>query len=225
MAEKLIGKSWDGPYKMSYDEMSSAKEFLNSKIWFIKPSKDFGLDSILDTVKSMVRRYGIDYFVIDAWNKLEHKYDQNETKYVGESMDKIVSFCETNNVHCFLVAHPKKIQKDKVTQLYDVPTLYDIAGSANFFNKTDLGICVYRDFEKKETTVYYQKVKFRHWGVGEFVALKYDITCGRYYEEGNIDATNWIKRKPEQTIPIPAPVKPSVELKSWTEPNEPLEIF
>lgn len=197
MAEKLIGKSWDGNYRMSSSEKDNAKEFLNEKIWFIKPSKDFGLDGILDTVKLLVRQYGIDYFVIDAWNKLEHKYDSNETKYIGDSLDKIVNFCETNQVHCFLVAHPKKIQKEKTTGLYETPTLYDIAGSANFFNKTDVGICVYRDFDKKETNVYFQKVKFRHWGVGEFVTLQYDLNNGRYYETGFGDATNWITRRPE----------------------------
>ena len=31
-------------------------------------------------------------FVIDAWNKLEHKYGQSETKYIGESLDKLGSF-------------------------------------------------------------------------------------------------------------------------------------
>lgn len=197
MAEKLVGKAWDGQYRMSPSEKDSAKTFLNERIWFIKPNKDFGLDGILDTVKSLIKRHGIDYFVIDAWNKLEHKYESNETKYIGESLDKIVNFCDANHVHAFLVAHPKKIAKDKTTQLFEIPTLYDIAGSANFFNKTDMGICVYRDFEKKETNVYFQKVKFRHWGAGEFVTLKFDLTNGRYYEEGNIDATNWIKRRPE----------------------------
>jgi hypothetical protein len=46
---------------------------------------------------------------------------------------------------------------------YAVPTLYDIAGSANFYNKTDFGITVYRDMVERLTHVYVQKVRFRHW--------------------------------------------------------------
>jgi twinkle protein len=198
MAEKLIGKNWDGARRMSVEEKDGAKNYLNEKIWFIKPSTDFTLQTILDSVQSLIRRYGIDYFVIDAWNKLDHKYAESETKYIGESLDAIGAFCETNKVMCFLVAHPTKIKKDKLTGIYEVPTLYDIAGSANFFNKTDVGICVYRNFELKKTTIYFQKIKFKHWGNPDagFVDWSYNMGNGRYYERDTPDNTNWMDEKP-----------------------------
>ena len=66
--------------------------------------------------------------------------------------------------------------------LYDVPTLYDIAGSANFYNQVDNGITVYRNFETGFSHVYVQKVKFRHIGeIGEAV-FNYNLQNGRYYE-------------------------------------------
>ncbi len=115
-------------------ELRQVKEALNNKVWFVKPEKDFTLDSILNHVKSLKFRFGLDSFVIDAWNKLEHKFGQSETKYIGESMDKLGMFCENYKLHCFLVAHPTKIMKDKQTGKYEVPNLYNISGSANFFN-------------------------------------------------------------------------------------------
>lgn len=196
MAEKLTGKNWDGNYRMSLEELSDAKNYLNEKVWFIKPPLEFTIDNIFKSVKQLISRYGIDYYVIDAWNKLEHRYEGSETKYIGETLDMIGNFNETNKVIGFIVAHPTKIQKDKNTGAYQVPTLYDIAGSANFFNKADIGICVYRDFDLKITNIYFQKVKFKHWGEGNFVTLKYNIDSGRYYEDFD-DRANWIYCPPK----------------------------
>lgn len=195
MAEKIIGKNWDGNYRMTISEKDDAKNYLNEKVWFIKPDRNFNLKTILQATGQLVSRYGINYFVIDPWNRLEHKYGDTETRYIGECLDEIANFCELHKVHGFIIAHPTKIKKDKTTGIYEVPTLYDIAGSSNFFNKADIGICVYRDFDRKETNVYFQKVKFKHWGEGGFVNLKYDVPSGRYFESNNVDKSNWIKTK------------------------------
>ncbi|MDX7735630.1 hypothetical protein SJS46_21355, partial [Aeromonas caviae] len=69
---------------------------------------------------------GLDVFVIDAWNKLEHK-GKGDTDYVGNQLDKLVDFCEKQNVLCFLVAHPTKMKKIKNDIKYEIPTLYDIS--------------------------------------------------------------------------------------------------
>lgn len=195
MAEKIIGKNWDGNARMSVNEKDDAKNYFNERVWFIKPENSFNFKTILQSVYQLILRNGIDYFVIDPWNRLEHKYGETETKYIGECLDDIANFCELHKVHCFLVAHPTKIKKDKTTGIYEVPTLYDIAGSSNFFNKADIGICVYRNFDLKETNVYFQKVKFKHWGEGGYVTLKYDLGSGRYFENNNYDNSNWLKNK------------------------------
>jgi twinkle protein len=199
LARKVSGKGWSGDKRINEYELKQIKNYLNNKVFFIKPEKDFTLESILKSVLLLKRKYGIDCFVIDAWNKLEHKYGQSETKYIGESLDALGVFCETNNVHCFLVAHPRKISKDK-NGVYEIPNLYDIAGSANFFNKTDNGLSVYRDFEQKRTFIYVQKVKFAHWGaVGSF-NYGYDLLSGRYFEGGCVDVGSWIEEAKQTKI-------------------------
>ena len=89
LARKLIGKNWFGSSpleKMNELEKDAVKSYLEGKIWFIRPEKDFTLDSILNSVKMLKKRKGIDCFVLDAWNRLEHKYgNTNETKYINES--------------------------------------------------------------------------------------------------------------------------------------------
>jgi hypothetical protein len=56
---------------------------------------------------------------------------------------QIKSFAAVNSVHVWLVAHPRQLQQWKG----DAPTLYDIAGSAHFINKADIGLVVHRDFD------------------------------------------------------------------------------
>lgn len=196
LARKIIGKSWDGPFRMSHYDLDSVKKYLDNKFFFIKPEKDFTLDSILDHCRKLKYRKGLDFFVIDAWNKLEHKGD-GSTNDIGRSLDKIVTFCEVNNVHCFLVAHPTKMKKSDGKR-FDIPTLYDINGSSNFYNKADNGICVYRDKDLGIAYVYIQKVKFSHWGEESMSSYAYELNSTRYYK-GTPDLTNWINDQQKQT--------------------------
>ena len=194
MARRLIGKSWDKGFHnhMSWLDVQMCMASLNNNIWFIKPEKDFTIDTILSHAKQLKQRHGLDSFVIDAWNKLEHKYTINETKYIGESLDKIANFCEQNALHCFLVVHPTKMPKDKQTGKYEVPTLYNCSGSSNFANKSDNGLSIYRDAENN-TFVYIQKVKFSHWGEVGSTKFTYDKVSGRYIEDGSFyTADSWI---------------------------------
>lgn len=182
LARKLTLKGWYGHDKMTEQELVWAMSLLNENFYFIKPENGFTLETILQHVAMLKNRKGIDWFVIDAWNKLEHLNTESETKYIGQSLDKLVMFCEKYDVHCFLVAHPVKIRKDKETGLHEIPNLYDISGSANFFNKTDNGITIYRNMANNNTEVHVQKVKFSHWGEVGMCKFKYDKITGTYIE-------------------------------------------
>ena len=90
---------------------------------------------------------------------------------------------------------------------YDVPGLYDISGSANFFNKADIGLSMYREQEEHRNTLYIQKVKFKFWGKPGKIGYNWDQTNGRYTEFGS-DPTNWINVTKKQ------------ELIDYSEPKE-----
>ena len=87
-------------------------------------------------------------------------------------------------LHCFLIAHPTKIQKNRDTGKYEVPNLYSISGSANFFNKTHNGFTVYRDDNEADKTstvdVHIQKVKQSWLGKKGFVTFKYNSFTRQY---------------------------------------------
>lgn len=197
MARRLIGKSWDGPDRISKEEEKQCRAYLENKIWFIKPEKDFSLTSILESIRNLQIRFGLDYFVIDAWNKLTHK--SNDVAEIEKALNELALFCETNNLHCFLVAHPKKPEIDKKTGLVGVPKLWDISGSNNFNNKADNGISIYVDRTTNTSTWHLLKVKFSHWGWLSETNYKWEPNSGRYYKEGYPDFTNWITGKVNAT--------------------------
>lgn len=196
-AEKMIGKPFEGHDRINDIELNRMIDYHSDNFYFINPSENFTLENILSSVKALIRKKGIKAFVIDAWNKLDHKYTTSETKYISEELDRIVLFCQRNNVHCFLVAHPTKIMKNKDTGMYEVPNLYSISGSANFFNKTANGITVYLNKETGMSEIYIQKVKFKHWGQTGCVHLNWDYRNGRYYK-GTPNYDNWLYYIEEQ---------------------------
>ena len=107
-----------------------------------------------------------------------------------------------------LAAHPTKMKRDPLTKQYPVPTMYDISGSAAFFNKADFGLAIERDRAKEVTRVHVQKVKFRHLGQPGVASFEYNTHCGRFVpvEEGKTpelpdkhstwDNGNWLKDRP-----------------------------
>lgn len=180
---------------------------MEDKFWIIKPKKDFSLDSILESVEGLIQQKGIDCFCIDAWNRLEHKHSGvNEAKYVNEALLKLDNFCRNRNVHCFLIAHPTKLEPDKRTGEYPVVRMYNISGGAHFRNIAANGISVHRDFKNQLTEIYIQKVKFiPYWGQMGKVLMKYDIESGRFneykIEPGFVykeDKSNWLISGQEQ---------------------------
>ena len=86
------------------------------------------------------------------------------------------------NLHVWVVAHPAKIYKDTATGKRGVPTPYDIAGSAHWYNKADNIITVHRDQTAGNPLVdiHVQKVRFKHIGKVGVIQLHYDKITGRY---------------------------------------------
>lgn len=138
------------------------------------------MDGLIEKAEELVFRYGIKGILFDPWNCIEHKYEESETKYVLTCLNKLIAFLEKYQVHGFLVAHPTKLQKDKVTKKYDVPTLYNISGSAHFFNRTHNGLSIARDFQTNVVDVYVQKVKCSWLGKIGYASFNYDVLTRQY---------------------------------------------
>jgi len=172
LQEKVTGKSFqfrdDPEYRLNEDEFRYSIGIIDEHFSFININKvDVTVDGIIDKARELVHRKGIKGLIIDPWNYIEHKVppNQTETQYISESLTKFKAFALLSNIHIFIVAHPTKIAKSKDTGEYEVPTLYNISGSAHFFNKTDNGMCIHRSFKPPFlVTCHVQKVRYSWLG-------------------------------------------------------------
>lgn len=182
---KLMEKATGQRFKQGYltePAYVKAEKYLQENYSFILPKDNFTVDNILSTAEELVRRVGIRQLAIDPFNRFEHQipHGQTETQYISAVLDKFTNFALRNNCLLFLVGHPKKMYKEPGSLKEPVPTLYDINGSAAFFNKCDFGITVERDREAEVTRIHIQKVKFRHLGNIGKATFQYNTVNGRY---------------------------------------------
>lgn len=187
LAEKITGKAFGfrkNPFaRMSKEEFERAVVFIDRYFHFINVDEvDVTMDGIIEKAAELVKRKGIKGLLIDPWNYIEQNipFGMNETQYINVCLTKLIRFLKRYSVHGFLIAHPTKMQKDKQTKKYEVPTLYSISGSAHFFNKTHNGLSVYRDFETNIVDVYVQKVKHSWLGKIGFASFSYDTETRQY---------------------------------------------
>ena len=179
LIEKFTGKRFNRQ-SLTDSEYKQVKERLEQDFFFISPTDDFRLDNILEKANFLVRRKGIKALVIDPFNRLESEQGtRNETQYISELLDRLTNFAQRNDILIILMAHPTKQPKNK-DGVIEAPTLYDISGSANFFNKADFGIVVHRNRIENNVEVHIQKVKFRHLGECGTALFKYNLNNGRY---------------------------------------------
>lgn len=185
LIEKYVEMSADPKsYKrMSYDAMMAGAEWVGDHYYFIE-NKDVmpTLEWILEKAKEAATNYGIHGLIIDPWNRIEKVLgNKSETDYVAESIPKILRFAAKENIHIWLVVHPKQQQKDHKTGKIPPPSLYDMAGSAHFVNMCDNGIVIHRSESIDDTTeVLVRKVRFKHVGHRGETKLKYIRQTGRY---------------------------------------------
>lgn len=206
IAQKVIGKPFNGSDKMTKEELNQYIEWSKDKLYFTYPEKGTGInwDWLLGKFKEQLFRFGIDIFVIDAFNKVK----RNNPDSLGELNDVLAELClfaQAYNVHIFLIAHPTKMKKQEDGS-YAPPTLYDVKGSGDFRDQSHNGICVHRYFkggnEEPRTVFTNLKTKFFHQGeMGATVDYELDLTSFRYNPLNETpDRTNLItEEKPIQT--------------------------
>jgi twinkle protein len=201
LIEKVTGKSFWGNSKgvqvprITKEGIDEYKEWANEKI-YLTACDDGTLptwDWLLEKFKEQLYSFGINIFVVDAFNKLILPKG-NKIDAINEVLTKLTHFAQSNDVLVFLVAHPTKMRKDEKTGAYEVPTLYDVSGSADFRNQTHNGYTIHRIFDgvmkdgtptHAHTKFINTKTKFSFQGdIGAEIEFNFDVTNGRYYANG-----------------------------------------
>lgn len=175
---------FDGPTpRMDAGKRDRVLNWVNDHFSFLHQSDGSlsSLDEIIDLAKAAVLRYGIRGLVVDPYNFLD-RGQSNETDWVSEALTKLKLLAMAHDIHIWLAAHPTKLRR-KDDGSFPVPTGYDIAGSAHFFNKADMGITLHRpDFLDNKTEFHAWKVRFSFAGKVGKTDLSYDVATGLYFE-------------------------------------------
>ena len=191
IVSKITGKKFSKE-SLSYAEYKQAKEYINNNFFFTNPSDNYSITNILDKAKILVRKHGIKVFVIDPYNNIDPERGSSESEgdEVRYKLKKMQDFCRRNDVLLMLMAHPRKmIKRDDGS--FEVPTMYDISGSAHFYNMADYGLAVARDYVNQSVEVHIQKVKFKHLGENGMATFKYNFPNGRYVPYSGEAVINW----------------------------------
>jgi twinkle protein len=190
LMEKYTGLPFGtGPNtRMSREAFEQTAHWLDEHFTFANP-EDTTLDHLLDLVEQAVSRDGIKGAVFDPWtyispDKTLMRY--GEARWVSECLKKIKRKVRDLDIHLWLVAHPTKLQRGKNGKT-PIPRLYDVSGSAAWFNMTDYGIVVHRDKEatsmpgaRQLVNVIVAKVRWKHHGTTGTIVLEWNKLNGRF---------------------------------------------
>ena len=211
LADKLTGV----PFRkgiLSEVQYRAVVDHLQKNITSILPKTDYTAETILEKAQELVRRKGINQLIIDPIGNIEHRIPvgQSETQYIGAFLDSLASFARRNRCLVIVVAHPRKMQREPGMKKTMTPEMYDVSGSAAFFNKCDFGLVVERNRGAKVTCINVEKVKFKHLGdIGKAI-FKYNEENGRYiaceekkgitpdsieFTVGAIDNSSWLQEE------------------------------
>ena len=154
-------------------EVAEADEWVSRYFSFIVPEVENADDLItvawvLERIEVSIVQHNARIVVVDPWNELDHDRPAGwtETDYVNYAIKQFKRLARKHNVTIIIVAHPSKLEKNSEGG-YNVPSLYDIAGSANWYNKCDIGIIVHRfmgkdsnDQDREATLIRIAKVRY-----------------------------------------------------------------
>jgi twinkle protein len=191
LAEKWTGKPMFGQWPvpcMAPDDVTAAKNVFDNSIACLEPTeRDSNLEGILQLLEESWNEFRTDAFLLDPWNEIEHHRPagMTETEYIGQSLTKIRNFGRKHNIMMNIVAHPTKLQKIQNSDVYPVPTPYDCAGSANWRNKADGFLSIWRNYalDNGVVEVHIQKVRNKNIGRLGMVPLYWQRANGLFFDD------------------------------------------
>lgn len=197
LAQILMGRELSSK-ELTPNAISRAKHFLREYITHINENSS-QIEDILSTAARLVRTRRIRILLIDPFNYVELPVQSGatDTQKISTILKKIVDFAHTYKVLVIVVAHPRKPQVNvrKDGEKNEVPSLYDIAGSADFYNKCDYGLILHREIDSDYTkapsltSVYVQKIRFRHLGQLGKSVFGFDTQSNRFVGTNNDNLT------------------------------------
>ena len=150
--------------------------------------------NILRKAETVLRKHPLmEYLVIDPYLYMDLGRGRGvtETEAIKEMLTVVQEWAQDHHVWVFIVAHPRKLNKEDGTDEFERIDMYTIAGSANWANIADYILTLER-VRKDDGRVDYTRMdvlKVRDQEVCTPGTVYYQRqTCGRYDERKDIEA-------------------------------------
>lgn len=182
---------FDGKKFSDAERLKANKEadaWIEEKLVFIDQApededQEANVEWVLDMARDAVIRYGVKWLLIDPWNQLDDNKKQGEStpEYQKRAIKAIKRFAKNANVGVIIVAHPTKDVKLASGEIRE-PNLYDIDGSAHWYNATDFGVVVDRGINDSRVKISIKKARFKGTGKPGEAWLNWRENDGKYLE-------------------------------------------
>jgi twinkle protein len=201
LIEKRSGKPFGPGPTPRIDSAELKTQALDISLCFKLIGTDDGepptMPEILAVAEQALQGQGKHGLIVDPWNELDHLRPAalSETEYVSRTLSTVRGWARTNNVHVWIMAHPRNVKRDDGGKL-PVPRPDMISGSQHWWNKADNAITVWRDMEQpdsQDVEIHVQKVRFKHIGRPGLADLKWDRVTGRYHEPSVYSSTRAVR--------------------------------
>ena len=138
------------PRYLPEEKLAEANAWIERHFVFIEPRDDADdtptVSWYLERARAAVVRYNAGMVILDPWNSMDHTAGEEEvslSEYVGVMLGKLRRHAKACRYASVVIAHPAKLGRSTDGKL-PVPTGYHISDSANFVNKPDSGLTIYR---------------------------------------------------------------------------------
>ena len=196
LAQKLTKRPFfeGSENRMTPEERDHAQAWLKEHFLFMDYRRDgpTTIEGILDIASTAVMRMGCRILVIDPYNYITLSNNSKETDEISSLLTQVQQWAKSHDAHVFFIAHPTKISPDRRGSKV-VVSGHDIAGSAAWFAKADIGITLWRDphdIDPPEAHVW--KVRWSWVGKHGVCPLKFDRSIGHWSDYApSFDDDDW----------------------------------
>lgn len=180
---------------LNKDIVKATAEFLQNKMYVV--NSDDGLlnqEKLFNHINVAFDQEGVDFFLIDNASTIEDLATDDKGG-IRNFLNQLKLITKTHKKTIIVVAHPTKPMGPTI--LIDG---YKISGAAEWFNLVDVGLTVYRDYQKNVTTIFNWKTKNYWEGLqGMTIDINFDSNTRRF----GLDQSPMLKFAPaKHQIPI-----------------------
>lgn len=204
-------------YKIKQEAYAALNRFYKGKIFFYKDGFDHKTSHLMDTMESVVRRFGVKTIIIDNMSSVDLENDDNN-KYIkqDEFIRSVIEFSKRWQVVCIVVLHPKKMEALRRM------SIFDLQGSVSAVNLAHRVLSLYRVQPKekegiiKGNKVIQRPIKYDILidvlkdrfgsGANKTIGLYYDVPSRRFFDsEENLDYQYAWDKTDYTGVPLPYP--------------------